>query len=177
MSTEAKVELLTAEVRTLMVGNRQVTLSVAKQLDRIGLEHLDPFGRIRIGDDGNLAIGRDRRSGALAISAFRDYFSDPTVDDLGDCRIRVCSGNRPNRNYYSLRYKDRSFRVHAIECDECNIAGHAYGNEKCPGWMMVGEDPEVGYLHLLLRFDEDDAHRARHRAAKDLPLIVLAGLR
>jgi hypothetical protein len=99
------------------------------------------------------------------------------IGGLARCRIRVCSGNRPNRNYYSLRYKDRSFRVHAIECDECNIAGHAYGNEKCPGWMMVGEDPEVGYLHLLLRFDEDDAHRARHRAAKDLPLIVLAGLR
>jgi hypothetical protein len=32
---EAKVEVLTAEVRVLMVGSRQVTLSVYSQLDEV----------------------------------------------------------------------------------------------------------------------------------------------
>lgn len=48
--TTATVETLTAEVRVLMVGNRQVTLSVYKQLD----EYLSEpgwvnFGRVRSG--------------------------------------------------------------------------------------------------------------------------------
>lgn len=33
--TTAKVETLTAQVRVLMVGNRQITLSVARQLDHV----------------------------------------------------------------------------------------------------------------------------------------------
>ena len=53
-STTATVETLTAEVRVLMVGNRQITLSVAKQLDVVTpLDHvtnaITPFGRVRTG--------------------------------------------------------------------------------------------------------------------------------
>lgn len=71
------METLTAEVRVLMVGSRQVTLSVAKQLDRVAYEDMDPpLGRIRTGrkirDDDigryhlNLEIiGRHRKTGAL----------------------------------------------------------------------------------------------------------------
>lgn len=46
----ATVEVLTAEVRVLMVGSRQVTLSVAKQLDFVPAGEIDPFGRIRMSD-------------------------------------------------------------------------------------------------------------------------------
>jgi hypothetical protein len=46
---EATVEVLTAEVRVLMVGSRQVTLSVAKQLDQVDPDDIEPFGRIRTG--------------------------------------------------------------------------------------------------------------------------------
>lgn len=46
---EAIVEVLTAEVRVLMVGSRQVTLSVARQLDQVEPEEITPFGRIRTG--------------------------------------------------------------------------------------------------------------------------------
>ena len=55
MSTDtATVETLTAEVRVLMVGNRQITLSVAKQLDRMDpyeypTDAFEPFGRVRTG--------------------------------------------------------------------------------------------------------------------------------
>ena len=44
---EATVEVLTAEVRVLMVGSRQVTLSVARQLDQVEPDDIEPFGRIR----------------------------------------------------------------------------------------------------------------------------------
>lgn len=45
----ATVEVLTAEVRVLMVGSRQITLSVARQLDDVDPEEMDPFGRITTG--------------------------------------------------------------------------------------------------------------------------------
>ena len=50
----ATVESLTAEVRTLMIGSRQITLSVAKQLDRVdawgyGPDVIVPFGRVKTG--------------------------------------------------------------------------------------------------------------------------------
>jgi len=47
----ATVETLTATVRVLMVGSRQVTLSVFKQLDMIDdLNNLAPMGRVRFHD-------------------------------------------------------------------------------------------------------------------------------
>jgi hypothetical protein len=46
-STMATVEVLTAEVRTLMVGSRQVTLSVYNQLDEVEYPDIEPFGRVR----------------------------------------------------------------------------------------------------------------------------------
>ena len=45
-STTATVETLTAEVRVLMVGNRQITLSVAKQLDEVPIAEIEVFGRV-----------------------------------------------------------------------------------------------------------------------------------
>jgi hypothetical protein len=43
----ARVDVLTAEVRALMVGSRQVTLSVYRQLDATAAEDCEPFGRVR----------------------------------------------------------------------------------------------------------------------------------
>jgi hypothetical protein len=45
-STTATVETLTAEVRTLVVGSRQVTLSVYNQLDEVPYDDVEPFGRV-----------------------------------------------------------------------------------------------------------------------------------
>lgn len=55
MTTTATVETLTAEVRVLMVGNRQITVSVARQLDWFEVDDDEaqdfrPFGRVRTGD-------------------------------------------------------------------------------------------------------------------------------
>lgn len=45
----AAVRTLTAEVRVLQVGNRQITQSVVKQLDVIRADRIEPFGRISTG--------------------------------------------------------------------------------------------------------------------------------
>lgn len=73
----ATVEALTAEVRVLMVGNRQVTLSVYRQLDWLRHDRIVPFGRVN--DEGKRSredviydrhwlcvVGRSASSGALA---------------------------------------------------------------------------------------------------------------
>jgi hypothetical protein len=44
--TAARVEVLTAEVRVLMVGSRQVTMSVFEQLDSVAPEAIEAFGRV-----------------------------------------------------------------------------------------------------------------------------------
>lgn len=74
-STTATVETLTAEVRVLMVGSRQVTMSVAKQLDEVAPDDIIPFGRISTGTKNGFAeankievIGRSEEDGSLVRS-------------------------------------------------------------------------------------------------------------
>lgn len=59
----AAVEVLTAEVRVLMVGSRQVTLSVFRQLDCVPADVIEPMGRVTDSRDGDSedrwVIGRD----------------------------------------------------------------------------------------------------------------------
>jgi hypothetical protein len=66
----ATVEVLTAEVRTLMVGSRQITLSVYRQLDHVDIRRCDPFGRVNDPQDGGgvNVVGRDTETGALVRS-------------------------------------------------------------------------------------------------------------
>jgi hypothetical protein len=47
---EARIETLTAEVRVLQVGSRQVTLSMFRQLDWATHTDVEPFGRVKTGD-------------------------------------------------------------------------------------------------------------------------------
>jgi len=47
----ATVKVLTAEVRILQVGSRQVTLSVYRQLDWANSDEIEPFGRVRDRED------------------------------------------------------------------------------------------------------------------------------
>src|SRR5690606_26506941 len=68
------IETLTAEVRALMIGKRQVTLSVYRQLDTIPWSEIEPFGRVRDSKDDEHAInviGRNRKNNALVRSAIR----------------------------------------------------------------------------------------------------------
>jgi hypothetical protein len=67
MST-ATVETLTADVRVLMVGSRQVTLSVYRQLDSVAPRDFEVFGRVRakaFKDDVVELVGRRKSTGEL----------------------------------------------------------------------------------------------------------------
>jgi hypothetical protein len=89
-TTTATVEVLTAEVRTLMVGSRQVTQSVYKQLDWVEPEHVEPFGRFGVDQGRRLyssdhvtVVGRHRQTGALVRSqaAPVDEFSHDRITE------------------------------------------------------------------------------------------------
>jgi hypothetical protein len=57
----ATIEVLTAQVRVLMVGSRQVTLSVYRQLDTIDYEQAHMLmGRVRDPNKGEGIIGSDK---------------------------------------------------------------------------------------------------------------------
>jgi hypothetical protein len=60
MTELSAVEILTAEVRQLTVGNRQVTLSMFRQLDNVDSDHCEPFGRVH--DSQAPAVGGDHGS-------------------------------------------------------------------------------------------------------------------
>ncbi len=74
-TTAARVEVLTAEVRVLMVGSRQITLSVYAQLDDVEPGEITPFGRVapRNGEVGCVyvvgASARDADAGTLVRSS------------------------------------------------------------------------------------------------------------
>lgn len=100
---EATVVTLTAEVRTLYVGNRQVTLSVAQQLDIVDLLDVEPMGRVRIARDKSgrreWVIGKHVNDGTLVLAemagrrrppdfVYLDQGVLPDSDD--DFRVSVC---------------------------------------------------------------------------------------
>lgn len=112
----ATVETLTAEVRVLMIGSRQVTLSVYKQLDVVPLHTMTPFGRVNpAADDSQLSgsvirvVGADR-DGNLVASWFsktagrrfydtggfwaNEELAEQTWDDLEDLPLIVLAGLR-----------------------------------------------------------------------------------
>jgi hypothetical protein len=115
-STTATVETLTAEVRVLMVGSRQVTLSVYSQLDAVPLMAMTPFGRVRVKETSYsgwtyirvVGAGRDGRLVAswLGHATGSSTFADPagvwanladaehTWDELEDLPLIVLAGLR-----------------------------------------------------------------------------------
>lgn len=86
---DAHVQVLTAEVRTLVVGSRQVTLSVYDQLDEVSYEDIEPFGRVHPKDASDLVVrvvGRDRETGALVRSRTWtwDMMRDPSTGEIAN---------------------------------------------------------------------------------------------
>lgn len=84
----AAVDVLTAEVRAVMVGNRQVTLSVYRQLDWVEPDHIEPWGRVRAtkGEDAIELIGRDPNGNLVASSVdpVRNYVPLGQASDYTD---------------------------------------------------------------------------------------------
>ncbi len=178
-TADARVTTVTAEVRVLMVGSRQVTLSVAKQLDRVDLGEIDPFGRVRLGDGQHL-IGRSRKDGALALAQFERHPARvPYIygDDLGgDSNAVVCDKQTTaflDDRVFALRFGDREIRLDTGAVTRCGR--HPYGitdTGKCETWDPAGNEKQI-----QAAIDAWDARAALHDQAAALPLIVLAGLR
>jgi hypothetical protein len=68
----ATVQTLAAEVRVLVVGNRQITTGIARQLDVVEPGDVEPFGRVAAKAIGGspgayevYVVGRSRTTGAL----------------------------------------------------------------------------------------------------------------
>lgn len=74
----ATVETLAAEVRVMMIGKRQVTLSVVRQLDVVRPDDVEPFGRVSHPSFPQFhpktkclivfVVGRSARDGSLVVS-------------------------------------------------------------------------------------------------------------
>jgi len=94
---EATVEVLTAEVRVLMVGSRQITLSVVRQLDKADPGEIKPFGRIRTGARPPFAA---QRGSYIEVIGTRDgiLVRGDTWPQVNRCDRRRGFGERLNVN-------------------------------------------------------------------------------
>lgn len=170
-TTQAMVESLTAEVRVLMVGNRQITQSVVKQLDRTPIGSLEPMGRINLPTESHLVIGRHIPDGTLRVSSYHELPTDssrllPYIfrDDLeGD--IHVVEG------YPSFKIDGRRFQVEKEAWVECTCSGPVASGS----WHYSNLDEIRRLIQAEIQLYEDNI--ALRKQCEALPLIVLAGLR
>lgn len=185
-SETATVETLTAEVRVLMVGNRQITLSVAKQLDAVCLDNIDVFGRINLGKGVEQVIGRERGTGNLVRCEYWDW--DPSKRPLSVLiTLRGASpdelpvmgwGLTAQGNFYHLNFRGRSIHIHRNHVTVAPFPGPEVIRR-----VGDGDFWNAGALGDSIQDQitaDDDRWRAREALfdeANSSPLIVLAGLR
>ncbi|WP_255800770.1 hypothetical protein [Mycobacteroides abscessus] len=179
----ATVETLTAEVRTLMIGSRQVTMSVAKQIDVVPLANLTPFGRINIGGDSDWVIGAHSETGALCRSdldvheprILRVSFPDDEPERAACCGLRMSRYLTSDRVAYSTNIMDWPMWIPRSSMTELHPRSEPCTDD-CAYWY-VGSFND----HLQLLVDERrnacETEQRQIDHAKALPLIVLAGLR
>jgi hypothetical protein len=195
----ATVQALTAEVRVLMVGSRQVTMSVAKQLDVIPLHQLEMFGRVKLSDDDTWVIGADRETGVLSRACAEHTIPwSPVIDIVDDPNRRKplrCRVRQPNTHYDSglvdlswpIGDRYRPIRLLADDMEDrhgsrylCQEKGCSCSSEHCTTDCMSWNPRD--YFHDIKH--QVRAHVAAYTAERALiddaraqPLIVLAGLR
>jgi len=96
----ATVQTLTAEVRTLVVGSRQITMSVAKQLDVVPLTQLQVFGRVKLPSGDCWVIGSDP-DGVLAVAKYLSAWAIGKIE-----QFKTLSNDAQN-SYEAERQMDR----------------------------------------------------------------------
>lgn len=175
----ARVQVLAAEVRTLMVGSRQVTLSVYGQLDTVSADDIEPFGRVRPKDmqlDYIYLIGKHRRTGVLVRSVVpggphsiaREFDWREYSDEIEDFR----------RTAVSLEGEIAGHRKFEDDCHQ-----KLPDNHRCLLEVIQAKEAELRAARdemasLQREYDEITAPAvARAAQLAALPLIVLAGLR
>ena len=173
----ATVETLTAEVRVLMVGSRQVTLSVAKQLDVCPLSDMTPFGRVSIVDPSHSAwhlIGRHKESGVLSLASLPHRLPmTPWIGNLPRA-VTVCRVYGDNATFL---FEGRSIHFDGDSRAPCQEKGHysfatAGETPRCEHWHTNGMDQAI-----RVSIEVWDAQRAEAESFWAMPLIILAGLK
>jgi hypothetical protein len=154
-SQTATVETLTAQVRVLMVGSKQVTASVAKQLDYVHNPAIvNVFGRVRIPGQVQQAIGATTNA-ELVLTGKCDGggFTNETftrTDDAGPYTfVCECGRDWSLADGNSVWARSRSGAMHWY-CSHANDGCPCTSGRPCP-------------------YDQQWLNA--------LPLIVLAGLR
>jgi hypothetical protein len=173
-ATTAEVQVLTAEVRVLMVGSRQVTLSVYRQLDLVDADQIEPFGRVSdsrddahhrnvyvIGrsPDGTLVRGLHERP--MSEESIRQHAArfradaDKQSEQIGDLEQVIVS--YASAEYATHLVKDYRQRLDRARAERTRLLAEAQG------WIdYIPQAAEAKALFELWQ---------------QLPLIVLAGLR
>jgi hypothetical protein len=107
----AQVDVLTAEVRALMIGRRQVTLSVFRQLDWVCHEAVEPFGRVNSGEKWPDSY-RDSIPHLAVVGRVRDGFASAG----GLVRSRIMT-DRQYPSYRRLDYSEQDWAALMAEWD------------------------------------------------------------
>lgn len=188
----AAVKTLTAEVRTVMMNNRQVTLSVARQLDCVDFFDMEPWGRIEL---GKTERRRDEWEGLVEVSV---------VSVIGQCDGTLVTAMVPDvdkvrRTYLHFEVGDGQV---LYSCDRADgprrtlttadgvrvyvvgrIRSHRdEGRDRCRPWecTVTASDAETSLrfqLALAAHKGQIAAQVEKVERALALPKIVLAGLK
>jgi hypothetical protein len=161
----ATVETLTAEVRVLMVGSRQITLSVARQLDVVSLWDINAWNRVRLGRDRDrFVIGRRAGSTDLVLAEY------DSLDNIHVLRAKdiglwgYCTQYYPCGGVITTRIDDARLTMDGRIGVICDVEAH-------PGQVPCDQKLWIEDFQRALQFID------LHRKAAHLPLVVLAGLR
>jgi hypothetical protein len=199
----ATVETLTAEVRVLMIGSRQITMSVFKQLDHRPVEEIEAFGRVSIPvkEDGFVGVdvtGCSSTDGTLV----RAWVERPAwYSEIPDAFGHWAYHNNGNkRSYYRmaeygiyhLRWKSTRASVRCPLPSSLDLPAAAWREDRTLCNWLDAEYRHRRYLGelcdlpALRRAWDNDVREelAELTAAQErcdelcaLPLIVLAGPR
>jgi hypothetical protein len=192
-SKTATVETLTAEVRVLMVGSRQVTLSVYGQLDFTAPQIIEPFGRVRPKDaeEGYLYLVGRNPAGELVkarapvgteeiMRAVLEPAEYAAWRHMGVCLDLIskqelcgrCSATGSDGDSKCEKCLDRGYGAERAWWEAPRPGIFRYPGCGCGCWTRGPLTEDIGAL-------EDKALPLFDRAAElsHLPLIVLAGLR
>lgn len=170
-TSSTTVETLTAEVRVLMVGNRQITQSVAKQLDIVDISDVEPFGRVRVGSVQMVIGSMDGQLVVAEIPGIANYIGFIASDSFT----------------YPTDVKISSF------CQDDRVIGEWLGHKIAVTYRsrlvnspITTVTPRIGRTWKFSDRDRNSLERAvddhlkyksQRESALELPLIVLAGLR
>jgi hypothetical protein len=177
--TTATVETLTAEVRTLVVGSRQVTLSIAKQLDWVPISDLRIMGRVKLSPDEDTVIG-SAPDGSLAIAKYSRYPNAKPIriykDDLNE-PVRVCKyiPQRLYSEFFPLDFYGVPIEIHKDAVVRCEVVGGKEAHSGC-GWNPLGQQQTI-HKEISRQRTANALYLQQSRLAVAAPLIVLAGLK